>query len=88
MLGISKQYEKTMKRKMAQYHRNGIKFISIYPDNLSNLDWIFRAKFRDLVGYDLPRGTRYTTPNKYCASCGASVRAGARFCESCGKRIP
>jgi len=37
-----KQYVKKMKWKMAQYYQNKIKFISIYPDNLKNLDWIFR----------------------------------------------
>ena len=46
LLGASKDYERTMKWKMAQYHRNKIKFISLYERNLDNLDWVFRAKFR------------------------------------------
>jgi len=49
-----KQYIKKMKWKMAQYHQNNIKFISIYPDNLKNLDWIFRRKFKKVTGFELP----------------------------------
>ncbi len=48
-----KQYVKMMKWKMAQYYKNNIKFISIYPDNLKNLDWIFRKKFRNVTGFEL-----------------------------------
>jgi len=47
-------YVRNMKRKMAIYHRNNIKFISIYPRNLENLDWIFRTKFKKVTGFDLP----------------------------------
>lgn len=47
------KYERNMKRKMAIYHRNNIKFISIYPDNLENLDWILRKKFKEVTGFDL-----------------------------------
>ncbi len=47
------RYIKRMKKKMAQYYSNDIKFISIYPDNLKNLDWIFRTKFKKVTGYEL-----------------------------------
>ena len=47
------QYVKNMKRKMAIYHQNNIKFISIYPRNLKNLDWIFRRKFKKVTGFEL-----------------------------------
>jgi len=47
------KYVRNMKRKMAIYYRNNIKFISIYPDNLENLDWVFRKKFRKVTGYEL-----------------------------------
>lgn len=36
------RYERNMRKKMALYYRNQVKFISIYPSNLENLDWIFR----------------------------------------------
>ena len=48
------RYNKQMKKKMARYYQNNIKFISIYPRNLKNLDWIFRKKFKDVVGLELP----------------------------------
>jgi len=44
------RYVKTMKWKMAQYHSRNIKFVSIYPRNLSNLDWVFRKKFEQATG--------------------------------------
>lgn len=49
------KYERNMRKKMAIYHKNNIKFISIYPRNLENLDWIFRTKFRKVTGYELPK---------------------------------
>ena len=49
------RYVKNMKWKMAQYHQNGIKFISIYPDNLDNLDLIFRKKFETVTCLELPQ---------------------------------
>lgn len=53
-LTSSPEYVKTMKWKMAQYHDQGIEFISLYPQNLDNLDWIFKAKLRKL-GKEIPR---------------------------------
>ncbi len=48
------RYVRNMKRKMAIYHENNIKFTSIYPRNLHNLDWIFRKKFEKVTGFELP----------------------------------
>jgi hypothetical protein len=48
-------YVRNMKRKMAMYHENNIKFISIYPRNLQSLDWIFRKKFEAVTGFQLPK---------------------------------
>ena len=77
-----------MKWKMAQYHKNRINFISIYPKNMENFDWIFRAKFRETVGFDLPKpsGKGQSTAH-YCSSCGASIASPARFCVKCGRAI-
>jgi len=49
------KYTRAMKYKMARYHELDIKFISIYPDNMKNLDWIFRKKFKQVTGVYLPR---------------------------------
>jgi len=52
--GTRDSYIRSMRWKMAQYHRNNITFISIYPSNLSNLDYYFRKKFREVKGFNLP----------------------------------
>ncbi len=89
MLGTSRQYEKTMKWKMAQYHRNGIKFISLYEKNLENLDWVFRAKFRKVVGVDLrARSPTESSQARYCTSCGTPLASPANFCTKCGRAVP
>ena len=47
-------YVRSMRWKMAQYRKNKMLFISIYPSNLSDLDNQFRRKFREAMGFDLP----------------------------------
>jgi DNA helicase IV len=47
------QYIRAMKYKMARYRGLGIKFISIYPGNMKNLDQIFRTKFKKVTGSDI-----------------------------------
>jgi hypothetical protein len=49
-----RKYARHMKRKMAIYHRYNKRLISIYPENMPNLDWIFRAKFRKVTGFEIP----------------------------------
>jgi hypothetical protein len=49
------KYVRNMKRKMAIYHKNKIEFIPIYPRNLRNPDWIFRTKFKNVKGLELPK---------------------------------
>jgi len=48
------RYVRSMKKKMAQYYQNNIKFISIYQQNMNDLDWAFRKKFKDVTGFELP----------------------------------
>jgi hypothetical protein len=84
-----KEYRRTMKWKMKQYRQNNIRFISLYPDNLQNLDWIFRAKFKEKVGFDLPPKP-LLTPGKarYCTKCGTPTSPPAEFCTRCGNALP
>src|SRR5208283_239027 len=44
---VKSEYVRSMKWKMAMYHKNKIKFISLYPSNLENLDWVFRKKLEE-----------------------------------------
>lgn len=55
------KYERSMKYKMARYHELGVKFISLYPDDLRNLDLIFRKKFAEVTGNILSRNTVSTS---------------------------
>ena len=50
---VRAEYTRIMKWKMAQYHENRIKFISIYPNNMDNLDWVFKAKMKNVLGREL-----------------------------------
>jgi hypothetical protein len=49
------KYVRSMKLKMRQHHELGVRFISIYPRNLGNLDWVFRKKFKEVPGRELPK---------------------------------
>jgi len=52
--GTRDNYIRTMRWKMAQYRNNNIRFISIYPSNLNDLDYYFKRKFREVMGVNLP----------------------------------
>jgi DNA helicase-4 len=43
------EYIKGMEWKISKYHENGIKFISIYPEDLSNLDFVFRKRLGEIM---------------------------------------
>jgi hypothetical protein len=45
-----KKYERSMKYKMARYRELGVKFISLFPRDLPNLDATFREKFKHATG--------------------------------------
>lgn len=63
-------YIRTMKWKMKQYHLNNIRFVSIYPSYMRNLDYFFRREFRKVEGFDLPAPP--TTP--LCSICHQQIR--------------
>jgi DNA helicase IV len=51
--GTKYDYIRTMRWKMAKYRGNSIRFISLYPSNLHELDYHSRRKFREVMGFDL-----------------------------------
>ncbi len=51
-----KKYREEMNWKTKQYVENGIKFISLYPWNLEDLDGSFRTEFRKVMGRELVTG--------------------------------
>jgi len=64
------EYVRSMRWKMAQYRRNNIRFVSIYPSNMRNLDYFFRRKFREVMGFDLPAPPAVAT----CSICNRQIR--------------
>ncbi|HUI86082.1 MAG TPA: zinc-ribbon domain-containing protein [Nitrososphaerales archaeon] len=87
LVGVDKDYRRIMKWKMAQYHENNIKFISIYPDNMNNLDWVFRAKFRKVLGREFPSVSPRDGKANFCSKCGKQVGSDAKFCRNCGRSL-
>ena len=88
LIGVTKDYKRTMKWKMRQYHDNKIKYISLYPDNLDNLDWVFRKKFTEVTGQELPKRGHFThSAARFCSNCGAATSPPAVFCTRCGKAV-
>jgi len=49
------KYTHAMKYKMARYQRTRHQVYFNYPDNMKNLDWVFRKKFEKVTGIKLPR---------------------------------
>lgn len=51
-----KNYREVMNWKISRYNENGIKFLSLYPWSLNDLDGAFRTEFRKVLGRDLATG--------------------------------
>ena len=94
MVGVDNDYDRSkytreMKYKMARYHDLGVKFISIYPDNLKYLDWIFRKRFKEVTGQFLPSNKNHREESKSSSqqSDDESGRANpqAVACPRCGQ---
>jgi hypothetical protein len=45
-----KEYARGMEWKMAKYRENGIRIISIYPNEIEKLDSVFRRKLKEATG--------------------------------------
>lgn len=45
-----KEYAKGMEWKMARYRENGIRFVSIYPNEIEKLDSVFAKKLKEVDG--------------------------------------
>ncbi len=87
LLDTSKKYQRSMKWKMAQYDKNGIKFISIYQNNMKNLDSISRLSSERRWGSISPN--HFGKARALCATVagGTPITQLARFCTKCGRTI-
>lgn len=88
---VSRQYEREMKWKMVMYHKHHIKFISLYPSNLSNLDWIFKKKLKNACGvflsptksdHKVELNSSYDTVEQ-----GRKASSKVSFCRHCGVKV-
>jgi hypothetical protein len=92
---LREQYVRSMRWKMAQYHSRNMKFISIYPYNMNNFEYVFPRKFEELTGSklisypsslnstNLPDGSMVS-----CRYCNGIIRKGEPYCGYCGKENP
>ena len=77
------RYERTLRWKMAQYHKNGMRFVSLYPNDLQNLDASFRPKLEAASG----KAVSTLNGHGFCSKCGAALEPIGRFCTRCGNAI-
>jgi hypothetical protein len=77
------RYERSMRWKMAQYHRNGIRFVSLYPSELHNLDEAFRPKLEQTSGKTM----NSFQAKSFCTACGQPVSPLGTFCTRCGTKL-
>lgn len=86
-----RDYRAKMAWKMKQYERYGVKLLSIYPDNLKNLDWILSKRFADVTGRELPRDRKPS--ERKCETRDSSFRQNGNSnkpnpaCPKCGNKM-
>jgi len=81
-----RDYVQRMRRRMNAYNRHGIRFISLFPEDLGKLGLVFRARFREIAGFELPHAVPRADIS-FCSSCGTPPAVGAKYCEVCGRRL-
>ena len=86
MADAGPEYALQMRRRMAVYNRNNIKFISIFPEDLGKLGLVFRARFREVAGFELPHALSRSDV-RYCSGCGTPPAADAKFCARCLRNL-
>ena len=80
------EYEEQMRRTMAAYNRHDIKFISIFPEDLGKLGLVFRARFREVAGFELPHAVPRSDV-RLCSGCGTPAEPDAKFCSKCQRNL-
>jgi hypothetical protein len=73
------RYERNMRWKMAQYLRNGIRYVSLYPSELGYLDTAFGPKLEQAIR----RSSSQRGTEAFCARCGQPMTPRGGFCTGC-----
>jgi len=80
------EYAEQMRRRMAAYNRKDIRFISLFPEDLGKLGLVFRSRFREVAGFELP----HAVPRSHvrlCSRCGTPPEPDAKFCGKCLRNL-
>lgn len=80
------EYVQQMRRRMAAYNRHNIRFISVFPEDLGKLGLVFRARFREIAGFELPHAVPRADIH-FCSGCGTPPLADAKFCAKCIRNL-
>jgi hypothetical protein len=81
----SHDYVQKMRRKMSAYNRHNIKFISLFPEDMGKLGLVFRARFREIAGFEPHAFPRADI--RFCSLCGTPPEPGAKFCAKCVRKL-
>jgi hypothetical protein len=79
-------YARQMRRRMAVYNAHNIRFVSIFPEDLGKLGLVFRARFREIAGFELP----HAVPRSdvlLCSRCGTPPAADVKYCAKCQRNL-
>lgn len=71
------EYKERFERKIRHYKENGVRFMSLLPEDLPNLDSIFFLKLDAM-----PKVAR-----NFCSVCGEKTKNSASFCDKCGSSL-
>ena len=86
MANSGPEYAEQMRRRMAVYNRHRIRFISLFPEDLSKLGLIFRARFREVAGFELPHAVPRSEV-RLCSGCGTPPAPDVKFCGKCLRNL-
>ena len=82
----SREYVQRMRRRMTVYNRHDIRFISLFPEDMDKLGLVFRARFREIAGFEMPHAVP-RADIRFCSSCGTPPADGAKFCAKCCRNL-
>ncbi len=86
MAHVDPEYAREMRRRMAVYNTHNIRFISIFPEDLGRLGLVFRARFREVAGFELPHPVSRSAV-LLCSRCGTAPPPDVNYCEKCQRHL-
>lgn len=81
---VGDQYNKRKKIKEKMYKKYNIKLISVYPEDIKNLNQVFSAVLSD---NKTNSNDKENEDSYFCNECGEKVDKTSKFCNECGNTI-